>query len=233
LRQARLQEEAEAYWCPRVRLNVLVSDRDGEQLRRIAPNSRTATVPNGVDVQRIRHDREGGAGVVCVGGLGWFPNQDALEYLCEEIVPLLSATRPGQITWVGRATPEQVESYEARFGVRLTGYVDAVLPAVEAAACYVLPFRLGGGTRLKLLEALAAGRAIVSTTVGAMGVAVQHDRNLLIADTPAQFAGAVERVLADEALQRRLGAEARKLAESVYDWEAIGGKMTEIYGRIR
>lgn len=103
LQQASLQEQAEKEWCPRVRLNVTVSERDATELERIAPGSQTVTIPNGVDISSCgpngRTSKSNGAAsgsVVCVGGLGWFPNQDGLEYLCEEILPQMSFSRAGK-----------------------------------------------------------------------------------------------------------------------------------------
>lgn len=232
LQQAKLQERCERYWCPRVRVNVTVSDRDAGELKSIAPGSRTITVPNGVDVRKIQPGNGDSGDIVCVGGLGWFPNHDALDFFCEEILPHLEGLAPDRIRWVGRATEEQIAEYASRYGIRLTGYVDSVLPHVQDASCYILPYRLGGGTRLKLLEALAAGKAIVSTSIGAMGVPAANGDQMLIADEPEAFAAAIRRIMSDSDLREKLGRSARLLAEETYDWETIGERMTALYGRM-
>jgi glycosyltransferase involved in cell wall biosynthesis len=234
LQQAELQEGVERSWCPRVRLNVAVSDRDAEELKRVAPGSETVTVPNGVDIESIRPNYDGDDGLACVGGLGWFPNRDALEYLCEEILPIVreSGFEGTRVRWVGRATPDLMALYALR-GVELKGYVDDVYPHLARAACYVMPFRVGGGTRLKLLEAMAAGKAIVTTRVGCMGVDVTHNREVLIADSASEFAMYVGRVLQDKGLRDRLGQSARQLAERAYSWDRIGDSLIKAYRRIQ
>lgn len=230
LRQAALQRALERHWCPLVRLNLAVSDRDAERLLKIAPGSSIVTIPNGVDTESIVPSAGPGSGLLCVGGLGWFPNRDALDYLVRDIQPRL-ATRGYSdlpVIWVGRVPERMADKYDSG-GVRLAGYVDDVLPYLDSTACYVMPFRLGGGTRLKLLEAMAAGKAIVTTGVGAMGVDIRHEFNALVADTPEQFACEVIRVLTDDVLRSRLGRNARDTAVSLYGWEAVGQKIKGCY----
>lgn len=235
-RQAHLMESLERNWCPRVRLNVAVSARDARELRRIAPGARMSVVPNGVDVDRIRPTPESASdgSIVCVGGLAWFPNRDALDYLSTEVLPRARAAGLGdtRVVWVGRAPPGVAEEFARRFDVQLTGYVDDVMPFVERAACYVMPFRVGGGTRLKLLEAMAAAKPIVSTRVGAMGVEAADGRHLLLADEADDMADALVRVLADARLRKDLGSAARQLAVEVYSWDAIADSMLQTYGRM-
>jgi glycosyltransferase involved in cell wall biosynthesis len=100
---------------------------------------------------------------------------------------------------------------------------------VHEAACYVVPLRVGGGTRLKILDAWAMGKAVVSTSVGCEGLDARDGENILVRDDPAEFAAAVRRVLEDDALRARLGEGARRTAEEVYEWEVIGRSMTREY----
>lgn len=231
--QAQLQRKAEQIWCPRVAMNITVSDRDAEVLQDIAPDGNFVTIPNGVDLERVTPAQAVGASidVLGLGGLTWFPNRDAARFLGEDILPLVRLAMPREIlaTWVGQGSTSDRAVLENRHGIRAPGFVDSVLPYVHRATCYVLPYRLGGGSRLKLLEALAAGAAIVTTTVGAMGVDIRHEYNALIADTPEQFAHEVVRVLTDQALSLRLAQNARKTAVSLYGWEAIGRKIGDCY----
>ena len=113
--------------------------------------------------------------------------------------------------------------------VEVTGYVDDVRVAIGAASVVVVPLRIGGGTRLKVVEAMALGKALVSTTLGAEGIDVTHERDVLIADAPADFARQVLRVLEDRGLARRLGTEARQLAVQRYSWRAASERLLEFY----
>jgi glycosyltransferase involved in cell wall biosynthesis len=237
--QAAWLEALEREWCGRVGLNVAVSDLDRAALQRIAPAARIAVVPNGVDVDAYAPSAGGpGAGerggLVFVGGANWFPNRDALEFFCTDILPHLrngaTGGRPAlPIVWVGRSSPQDQERYAADFGVRLTGYVDDIRPYVREATCYVVPLRVGGGTRLKILDAWAMGKAVVSTTVGCEGLAAAPGENILIADTPEEFATAVRHVLTDPVLRERLGRGGRRTAESTYSWDVIGAQVNALY----
>jgi len=229
--QAGLMEATERAWCPRVALNIAVSEDDAAALARLAPAARFTIVPNGVDTRFFQPgpDPEG-EGLVFVGGANWFPNRDALEYFCRDILPLLRRNRPDlRVTWVGAASEEDRRSFLARHGVELTGYVDDIRPRVRDAACFIAPLRVGGGSRLKILDAWALGKAVVSTSVGCEGLAAQHGRNILVADDPAAFAAAVERVLVDRTLRRELGRAARALVERVYAWDVVGAGLVDAY----
>jgi len=229
--QAQLQRNEEERWCPQVALNVTVSDRDRESLKEIAPEARIETIPNGVDTELLAPDWSAQTrGIVFVGGLGWFPNRDALEYYCNEILPAIR-TRVGDVetTWVGRAGDEEIRRIGQKYGVRLTGYVPAIDPFLRDAACYVIPMRVGGGTRLKLLDAWAMGKAIVSTTQGAEGTEAVHGENIWIADDAESFAEGVQRVLEDADLREALGRKGRETVERVYSWDVIGKKQSRDY----
>ena len=233
--QAKLQLKEERTWCPRVALNVTVSDRDGDELGRRVGGGRFLTAPNGVDVEfSTPGDRPVAtqAGVVFVGGTTWFPNRDALEYFAAELFPRLTRRLPGvDVTWVGRATADEVRHYEAA-GIRMTGFVDDIRGYVRNAACFVMPFRVGGGTRLKLLDAWAMGKAVVSTTQGAEGVQALDGVNILVRDDPEEFVEAVLRVLRDAGLRSKLGRAARATVESSYSWEAIGAGLRHGYAQL-
>jgi glycosyltransferase involved in cell wall biosynthesis len=226
--QASLAEDAERHWCPRVSLNVVVSANDGEALQRIAPEGDFEVVPNGVDLDRFRPTGEATEGLVFVGGANWFPNRDAMEFFCDEILPLLKDEQSLRVKWVG-AAPQRDRSLFAARGVEVTGYVDDIRPEVLRARCYIVPLRVGGGSRLKILDAWAMGKAVVSTSVGCEGLAAVHEENLLIADTPGDFAAAIRRVLQDETLRNKLGAGARATVEREYGWNTVGRRMIDHY----
>jgi polysaccharide biosynthesis protein PslH len=231
--QARLMEGEERRWSPRVAVNLAVSDADLEELRTLVPSARFEMIPNGVDVDTFVPS-SGGAreGIVFVGGMSWFPNADALEYFEEEILPAVRARDERvKVTWVGRAKPDVIASYAKR-GIQLTGHVDDIRPYVARAACYVVPLRIGGGTRLKILDAWAMGKAVVSTSVGCEGLDAVDGQNILIRDDPAAFAAAVTMVLRDSGLRASLERNARTTAEQRYSWNVIGETMRRVYGEV-
>ena len=228
--QSRLMRREEARWAPRVALNATVSPADAELLRDIAPGARTRVVPNGVDTRLFQPAAGGEDGIVFVGGYTWFPNRDALGYFAEQILPLIRKKDPDvPVRWIGRAPAAVREEYREHHAIELTGYVDSIQPLVGRAACYVVPLRVGGGTRLKILDAWAMGKAVVSTRVGCEGLDARDGENILIRDEPAGFADAVHQVLRDRALRERLGNAARKTVETTYDWDVIGQAMIPAY----
>ena len=169
-------------------------------------------------------------GLVFVGGNTWWPNRDALEYFSESIVPVIRASglQP-RVRWVGRATEEDQQTYRREHDIELTGYVDDVRPFVRDADCYVTPLRVGGGTRLKILEAWAMGKAVVSTSIGCEGLEAVDGENILIGDTPESFGEAVISVLRDPTLRDRLGRGGRSTVERRYGWDTIGESMVLDY----
>jgi glycosyltransferase involved in cell wall biosynthesis len=232
-RQARLVELEERRWCGRCALNVAVSETDAAALQAIVPSAPFAVVPNGVDTLTFRPDAGREEGIVFVGETTWYPNRDALEYFCHAILPCLRAQGvTARVRCVGRATPAARRRYLARFGVELTGYLPDIRSEVQSAACFIVPLRIGGGTRLKILDAWAMGKAVVSTSIGCEGLDARDGENILIRDTPQAFAAAVCAVVGDVALRRRLGAGGRRTVERQHDWNRIGESMLGHYDAI-
>jgi polysaccharide biosynthesis protein PslH len=228
--QGRLMEREEARWCGRVALNATVSETDAEVLRGVAPDGRFVVVPNGVDTEFFQPGEGSGETIVCVGSLGWFPNRDALEFLADRILPELRALGVAQRpVWVGQATADAQARYREEHGVEVTGHVPDIRPYVRDAACYVVPIRSGGGTRIKILDAWAMGKAVVSTTVGCEGLDTVDGENILIRDEPAGFARAVRDVVSDRGLRERLERNGRATVERSYSWDSIGTTMIEHY----
>jgi glycosyltransferase involved in cell wall biosynthesis len=232
--QAALLEQAEREWVPRVALNVAVSDADRDALQALAPTGRVVTVPNGVDTAFFTPvPSPNPAGCVFVGGTKWYPNRDALEWYTTEVAPAVSATGVNApVTWVGRADDEEVRRFEKDPLMHLTGYVDDVRPYVHAARCVIVPLRVGGGTRLKILDAWALGAAVVSTSIGCEGLAAVDGENILIADTAQEFAAAIARVTRDDALRSKVMAGARRTAVDRYSWDVVGAAMRGLYSEL-
>ena len=229
--QARLMDEVERRSCGRVALNVAVSSRDRELLRQIAPASRIAVVPNGVDPDEFNSDGQAGSGLAYVGGTTPFPNRDALEFFCDRILPHVRTltAEDVRVRWIGRASGEERRQYRDRFGVELTGYVPDVRPFMREAACHIVPLRTGGGTRLKILNSWAMGKPVVSTSLGCEGLETIDGENILIRDDPKDFAAAIRAVLDNAALRRRLSDGGRETVARLYSWDILGRELIDLY----
>lgn len=228
--QARLQEAEERRWCGQVDLNVVVSPEDGAALAELVPEASIEVVPNGVDTTYFAPEEGSEEGIVFVGSPEWFPNRDGMLQFCRDVLPEIRR-RFGEtsVTWVGSAPDSFRDAVAEEFDVEMTGYVEDVRPYVHRAACYVVPLRVGGGSRLKILDAWAMGKAVVSTSVGCEGLDARDGENILVRDDPRAFAESVEDVLHRDDLRRRLGEEARETVEKRYAWRLIGEKMNRLY----
>jgi glycosyltransferase involved in cell wall biosynthesis len=214
--------EAEA--CRRASVTMAVSEEDRRLLLAIAPGSRVAAIPTGVDTVYFAPNgiHEDPARLVFTGSMDWFPNEDAILHAIENILPLIRSEMPeASLTVAGRNPTSRLRVAAAHAGVRMTGTVEDVRPYIAEAAVYVVPLRVGGGTRLKILEALAMGKAVVSTTVGAEGLPLVPGKHFLRADDPREFAGAVLTLLRDPDRRRALGSEGRRLLEQRFSWPQV------------
>jgi len=168
--------------------------------------------------------------LVFTGKMDFRPNVDGVLWFSQEVLPLIRRESPGTGLWVvGKDPHPRLSVMAADPAVELTGRVEDVRPYVAAAGVYVIPLRIGGGTRLKVLEAMAMGKAIVSTALGCEGFDLVPGQELVVADTPAAFAGAVVSLLRDPSRRTRLGRAARRFAGSRYDWRTIVPKMERVY----
>lgn len=210
---------------------LAVSSADRDTFARIYPGAirhPVHVVPTGVDTAFFSPvpSPPAGKSLVFTGSMDWLPNEDAMVFFCREILPLIRAEEPSTtLSIVGRAPTPTVARLAAEHGVAVTGRVDDVRPYMADAAVYIVPLRIGGGTRLKIFEAMAIGKAIVSTTVGAEGLPVNDGEHLLVADDPLAFAHATLRLMRDLAERRRLESAARSLVLARYDWSAVAGAL--------
>lgn len=220
---------------------LAVSDEDRATLLGLAPGARIGVVPNGVDTDHFSRSALGqarvgpicfaGATLVFSGTLDFRPNVDALAWFVREVLPALRARRPDlRLLAVGRRPAPLLRQLAAEGHLTLTGEVPDARPYIAGAVVYVVPMRIGGGVRLKLLEALALEAPVVSTRMGAEGVSgLAEGEHCLLADDPAGFAAATLRLLDDPALGRRLGAAGRLLARQRYDWSVIVPRLEALY----
>lgn len=186
-------------------------------------DSKVMTIPNGVDLEKFTffHEPAAKKQLLFLGGMDYLPNSDAAHYFLKDIFPLIQAIEPDVILdFVGR----NFHALRKRFsgsGVRFNENVPQVIPWFRQVALLVVPLRMGAGSRLKILEAMAAGVPIVSTSKGCEGIAVENGRHVLVADSPDEFSNAVIRVLNDKGLAKKLATTARLLVEERYSWEKI------------
>jgi len=212
------------------------SEADREHILRDVPQARVAVIPNAADVERYQPRASDpppdGHTVVFFGLLSTFPNIDGIRFFVREIWPRIAAERPdARCKIIGARPPPEVLEL-AGPGVEITGFVEDLRPHLASAAAIVVPLRVGGGTRLKIVEGMAMGKAVVSTTLGAAGIEAVPGRDILIADEPASFAASVVRLLADADLAARIGRSARKLAVERYAWSAAGRALEKLFEEI-
>jgi polysaccharide biosynthesis protein PslH len=215
---------------------LTVSEADRRFFSNVVPAERVSVLPTGVDLDYFQPSAAKPASkkLVFSGSMDWMANEDAILYFSEEILPLISSEVPEiKLTVAGRDPTEplqQLSKKDAR--IELTGAVPDIRPYIADGEVYIVPLRVGGGTRLKIFEAMAMGKPVVSTTVGAEGLPVEHGKHLLLADRPEEFAQAVVGLLSDEVCRKRIGDAGRRLVVERYGNEAVARICHDIFERI-
>jgi glycosyltransferase involved in cell wall biosynthesis len=230
---ARKLERYERTACHRAAVNITVSALDAERLRAVVGGGDTVVVENGVDIDyfqpRSLEPQEPGS-LIFVGTMNWYPNREAIRYFLEEVWPLLLADRPERrLSVIGREPPAEVLAATRDGRVRAPGFVADVRPYLAAAAIYVCPIRDGGGTRLKVLDALAMGKPLVATALAVEGLGLTEEVHYLRAETPPDYVRQIRRLETEPALRDRLSASGRRFVEQHFSWDAIGQKLLRAY----
>lgn len=211
---------------------VTVSETDRELLRGMGVEKPMVVVPNGTDTSSFKPSGKPVTPntVLWFGHMDVHTNRDAVLYFWNDIYPVLRERRPDvSVSFVGTSPPAEItEAARRNPRLKATGFVDDIRPYVDEAAVVIVPIRIGSGTRLKILDAMAMGKVIVSTTVGCEGLAVTDGKNIAIADTPLEFVERIETLLGDEQARRSMAENARKLAET-YDWSIINELQKDAY----
>jgi glycosyltransferase involved in cell wall biosynthesis len=213
---------------------VVTSERDEAFVKRDFRGARTLVAPNGVDVDAFAPGTAAKEPdmLLFFGAINYFPNHDGVVFFIDHVFPKIRARFPNvRFCVLGPGANDEVQA-RAGSGVEILGMVDDVGPYIDRAAAVVVPLRIGGGTRLKIVEALAKGKAVVSTRLGAEGIDVVDGEHLLLADEPQALADAVARVLTDQPFAERLGVAARKLAVERYAWAHVGAKLERFYAEL-
>jgi sugar transferase (PEP-CTERM/EpsH1 system associated) len=217
---------------------VAVSETDAGALRRLVPGLEPAVVPNGVDMALCTEPvaplaqgmGPGERDLVFTAKMDFRPNVDAVQWFAGEILPLIVERSPQTQFWVvGKDPHTRLAPLAEDPAIILTGWVEDVRPYIAGAGVYVVPLRMGGGTRLKVLEAMAMSKAMVSTTVGAEGFDLVSGRELVLADRPEDFAAEVVELLGNRARREEMGRMARAFAASGYDWPIVVPLLERVY----
>jgi sugar transferase (PEP-CTERM/EpsH1 system associated) len=221
----RKMEAAERRYLRLADRVLAVSETDRDAFAAFLSAEKLTVIPTGVDVEYFQPlaGEETANSLVFTGSMDWLPNEDAILYFADAILPLIREHSPEVfLDVVGRNPSRKLQALaESEKSIRLTGWVDDIRPFVGRGSVCIVPLRIGGGTRLKIFEAMAMGKAVVSTSVGAEGLAVRSGENIVLADTPNDFAQAVISLLRDPRRRQQLGAAARTLVQENYSWTIV------------
>lgn len=229
-RESRMVKQAEIRLCKRADALVMTSEREVVALQKLLPHHTIAVVPNGVDIdyfQGTASQQE--SGLIFTGSMEYYPNIEAVLFFARTCWPRIRAAFP-DVTWqiVGKNPRPDVQKLARLPGVTVTGSVADVRPYFARAAVSIVPLLVGGGTRLKILEAMAMRTAVVSTSLGCEGLAVEPGKHLLVADTPEAFAHSVIELLTHPQQRQALQVAGRALVEAEYSWEKCGDRLQKV-----
>jgi polysaccharide biosynthesis protein PslH len=222
--------------CPLFDANLAVSEADAELLRIRSPRARFHVVENSTDTDYFSPSSDPAVPdtLAFVSSLNWYPNISAIRYFVREVWPMVKSRRPGVRLYVVGMKPSRAlaEWLYQDSQITLVDSPPDVRPWTVKAAVLICPMKDGGGTKVKILDAMAMGKAIVSTSLGCEGLEVRRGTHVLMADTPEDFAQRTLEALQDRALRERLGAEARSLAVRKYSWPVVGAHLEEAYRQV-
>jgi len=232
--ESRALQRAERHYVQLADYVLAVSENDRACFAHYADSRRISVIPTGVDTEYFQPGvlsepcLEQPDTMAFTGSMDWMPNEDGVAYFVEKILPLIRRQIPEAAFWaVGRRPPRRIQAL-ASDSVAVTGAVEDIRPYLAKAALCVVPLRSGSGTRIKIFEAMAMGKAVVSTSLGAEGLPVRHGENIILADDPADFAQQVVDLLRDPPRRQLLGHAARKLVEESYGWPAVAAHFDSI-----
>jgi sugar transferase (PEP-CTERM/EpsH1 system associated) len=214
---------------------LAVSDNDRDSFAQFLDPSRMTVIPTGVDTEFFQptSEEEAPNSLVFTGSMDWLPNEDGIIFFGEQVLPLIRRQFPSvSVTVVGRKPSRKLQEMAQSAQLQLTGWVDDIRPYLSRGAVCIVPLRIGGGTRLKIFEAMAMAKAVVSTTVGAEGLPVANGENVLLADSPQDFADSVAWLFNNPDRCKRLGSAARRLVEENYSWEKVAVTFAETLNHV-
>jgi glycosyltransferase involved in cell wall biosynthesis len=233
--QASKMETYERKTCRAVKHVIAVSEIDALRMKRMFGIDTVTSVPTGVDVAYFAPQGTATyiSDMVFCGSMDWLPNVDAVVYFLSEVLPLIRERIPGAtFTIAGRSPDAKVlKAVQGLAGVTVTGKVEDMRPYLWGAKISIVPIRIGGGTRLKIYECMAAGVPVVSTTVGAEGLRYSDGEDIVLADDAGRFADACVRLLTEDAARSGLARNALDHAQRNFSWEAVSREFEAILNR--
>jgi glycosyltransferase involved in cell wall biosynthesis len=232
--ESRALQRAERRYVQLADYVLTVSENNRASFAPYVDPRRISVIPTGVDTEYFQPGVLSGPvpeqpdTMVFTGSMDWMPNEDGVAYFVAKILPLIRAQIPEAVFWaVGRQPPRRLQAL-ASDSVVVTGAVEDIRPYLAKAALCVVPLRSGSGTRIKIFEAMAMGKAVISTTMGAEGLPVRHGENIILADDPADFTRQVIQLMRDPQRRARLGRAARRLVEEHYGWPSVAARFDQI-----
>jgi sugar transferase (PEP-CTERM/EpsH1 system associated) len=235
-REFRTMARMERDYLRRAEHVLAVSEADRQIFAHDLDASRISVIPTGVDADYFQPapEMEEPNALVFTGSMDWLPNEDGILYFAEKILPIVRNEVPDTMLWVvGRRPSQNLLKLQNRVaGIKVTGRVEDIRPYIGRASVYVVPLLVGGGTRLKIFEAMAMGKAIVSTRIGAEGLPVVSGEHICLADEAEEFAGQTIALLKQPERRAGLGEAARTLVERSYSWDSVGKELSNVMVRV-
>lgn len=222
--------------CKEFNLNITCSDLDAERLNNIVPGIRSMGIPNGVDLDYfspldlpIKQKS-----IVFAGGLSWYPNLDAMTFFMTQVWPKLVQEIPDvSMTIIGRSPPAWMLQLQDKYkNLTVTGFVDDVRPYIAEAYLYVCPIRDGGGTKLKVLDALAMGKLLIANPIACEGISVENNKNVIFAATPDEYIAAIKEAFENPVSTQRIARNAHELIKARYNFKSIGESLSNAFDEV-
>ena len=219
--------------CALFDLCTVVSDYDMKVLKKMSPQATYEVIPNGVDIEYFSPGNHNSNiySLTWVGGMKDTENRDAVHYFFNDILPLIIPHFPNvKVCIVGKSPSEiLLSNAHNNHNIEIIGYVDDVRDYINRSQIFIAPLRGGSGTKLKVLNAMSMERVVVTTSIGAEGIRAENGKNIIIADTPEEFANKIVYLLQNPSAAKKIGRAAREVIEKYYDWKIIGKKMDQVY----
>ncbi|MGI1678191.1 MAG: glycosyltransferase family 4 protein [Cellvibrionaceae bacterium] len=233
-REAKVLTQFEKNSCQSIQNIITCSDDDLVDIEKFGAKN-VHCIPNAMDISEMGYSSElpRSKKIVFLGGMAWYPNRLGMQWFLDEVMPLIIQKDSDVILQVvGNPKPSLTVSDSIKDNVEILGFVDDLNVVMNEARVFIVPLHVGSGTRLKVIEGMAYGKCIVSTRKGSEGIKLTDKESVYFADEVNTFSEAVIRCIDDDGLCRRLGANAREIAESTYDWNALGLKIRSIYSKV-